>query len=425
MYRFETLQVHAGFRSDPTTGAITVPVFQSNAYEYESAQQAVDRFALKEGGYIYTRLGNPTTDVLEQRMCALEGGVGALATASGHSAEILAFLTMLDSGDHIVASAYAYGGTVNILTHTLPRYGITTTFVNPDDPQNFKNALQDNTKLVFVEQLGNPLANIVDVDAVAEIAHGHKIPLMVDNTFPTPYLYRPFEHGADIIIHSATKYINGHGNSMGGILIDGGTFDWEASGKFPGLTQPDDSYHGVTFSKDFGKSAFIIRARVSLMRDIGPCPSPFNSYMMLTGLETLSLRMQKIVENTRKAVEFLSKHPGVAWVKYPELKDSPYYELAQRDFQKGCSGVFVFGIKGGAAAGGKFIDSLKLLYHASNLADSHSMVTHPASTTHSQLSEDALRKAGLSPEMIRVSIGIEDAQDIIEDLDQAIKAALA
>ncbi len=424
MYRFETLQVHAGFRSDPATGAITVPIFQSNAYEYASVQQAADRFALKDGGYIYTRLGNPTTDVLEQRMCALEGGVGALAASSGHGAEMLAFMTLLNSGDHVVASGYIYGGTVNILTHTLPRYGIETTFVNPDDPENFAEAIKENTKLIFLEQLGNPLANIVDVRAVSKIARANGIPLMVDNTFATPYLYRPFEHGADIVLHSSTKYINGHGNSMGGVLIDSGNFDWEASGKFPGLTQPDDSYHGVTFTKDFGKAAFIVKARVSLMRDIGACPSPFNSYMMLMGLETLSLRMKKVVENTREVISFLSKHPGVDWVKYPELKDSPYFELAKRDFPGGCSGVFVFGIKGGAAAGAKFIDNLKLLYNASNLADSHSMVVHPASTTHSQLSEEALREAGLSPEMVRVSIGLEDAQDIIEDIDQAINAAL-
>lgn len=425
MYQFDTLQLHAGYRKDPATGAITVPIYQSNAYGYDSTQQAADRFALKESGHMYTRLSNPTTDVLEQRIAALEGGVGALAAASGHAAEITGLLTLLDAGDHVVASSTLYGGTYNIFSQTLPRYGITTTFVNSDDPANFKAALKENTKLIYLEQLGNPVVNLVDVDAVAKIAHAHQIPLMVDNTFATPYLYRPFEHGADIVIHSATKYIGGHGSTMGGLLVDSGNFDWEASGKFPTLSQPDPSYHGEIHTKLFGKAAYIGKARVSLMRDLGACISPFNSFLLLMGLETLSLRMDKIVANTQKLVAHLEKHPGVSWVHYPQMPSSRYYELAQRDFPKGCSGVFVFGIKGGVQAGATFIDHLKLFYNASNLADSHSMVVHPASTTHSQLSEEALKAAGILPEMIRVSVGLEDPADLIEDLDQAIAASQA
>ncbi len=424
MYRFDTLSVHAGQQADPATGAITVPIFLSNAYAYESTQQAADRFELKDGGYIYTRLSNPTTAVLEQRIAALEGGVGAIAAASGHAAEILGFLTLLSAGDHIVSSANIYGGTYNILSATLPRYGIETTFVNPDDPENFRKAMRKNTKLVYLEQLGNPVINIVDVDAVAEIAHSQGVALMVDNTFPTPYLYRPFEHGADLIVTSATKYIGGHGSVMGGLLIDSGKFDWKASGKYPTLTEPDPSYHGAVQTDLFGSAAFIGKARVSLMRDLGACISPFNSFMLLNGLETLSLRMDKMVSSVRTIIAHLNAHPGVAWISYPEVATSPYYALAKRDFPKGCSGTFAFGIKGGVKNGAAFIDNLKLFYHASNLADSHSLVTHPASTTHSQMSPEDQIAAGVLPEMIRVSVGLEDPLDLIDEIDRALEIAL-
>ena len=422
--KFDTIALHAGYRKDAANSAITVPIYQSNAYHYDTAQQAADRFALKDDGYIYTRLGNPTSAVLETRMAALEGGVGALATSSGHAAELIALLTILSAGDHVVSSTYIYGGTFNLLSQTLPRYGITTTFVNPDDPENFRRALKDNTKLFYAEQLGNPVINVIDVEAISAIAHENGIPLMIDNTVASPYLYRPIEHGADIVVESTTKYVGGHGSTMGGMIIDGGKFDWEASGKFPMLTQPDPSYHGDIHTKLFGSAAFIGKARVSIQRDVGAAPSPMNSFFLINSLETLSVRMDRIVYNTRKLIEFLKDHPGVEGITYPEIPESKYYELAKRDLPKGCSGLFCFDIKGGVEAGAKFINNLKLFYHASNFADSHSMVSHPASTTHSQMSSEERLSSGLTDGMIRVSVGLEDIEDLKEDLDQAIRAAI-
>jgi len=422
-YRFDTLQVHAGQMPDPTTGSRAVPIYQTTSYVFNDTGHAANLFALKEFGNIYTRIMNPTTDVFEKRMAALEGGVGALAVSSGSAAITYAVMNIAESGDNIVAASTLYGGTYNLFSQTLPKFGIKTIFVDPDDPENFRKAINERTKALFIETIGNPGINLIDIEKVAEIAHENKIPLIVDNTFGTPYLIRPFEHGADIVVHSATKYIGGHGTSIGGVIVDSGNFDWAASGRFPGFTEPDPSYHGLKFTEAFGNAAYIIKVRVQLLRDTGACLSPFNAFLLLQGLETLSLRVEKHLSNTKRIVEFLSQHPKVSWVNYPSLPGNKYYGLAQKYFPKGAGSIFTFGIKGGREAGIRFIENLKLFSLLANVADAKSLVIHPASTTHAQLSEQEQLDAGVTPDMIRLSIGIEDAEDLIEDLAQALDKA--
>lgn len=417
-FKFETKQLHAGQQVDPTTKARAVPIYQTTSYVFDDTQEGEDLFALRKPGNIYTRLMNPTNDVFEQRIAALEGGVAALATASGSAAITYAILNIASAGDHIVAASTLYGGTYNLFATTLPRYGITTTFVDPDDPANFESAIRENTKALYIETLGNPGINVIDIEKVADIAHKNKIPLIVDNTFGTPYLIRPFEFGADVVVHSATKFIGGHGTSIGGVIIDGGTFDW-TSGKFPYFTEPDQSYHGVRFGYDTAPAAFVTRIRVQLMRDTGACLSPFNSFLFIQGLETLSLRVERHVENARKVAEYLSGHDKVAWVHYPSLKGDKYYGLAQKYFPKGAGSIFTFGVKGGGAAARKFIDHLELFSNLANVADAKSLVVHPASSTHQQLSPEEQEKAGVTEDQVRLSIGLENIDDIIEDLEIA------
>jgi len=422
--KFDTLQVHAGQKPDPTTGARAVPIYQTTSYVFNNVEHAANLFALKETGNIYTRIMNPTTDVFEQRMAALEGGVGALAVASGSAAITYAILNIAGAGDEIVSASTLYGGTYNLFSVTLPKLGIKTIFVDPDDPENFRKAINSKTKAVYIETIGNPGINIIDIEAVAKIAHENGLPLIVDNTFGTPYLIRPIEFGADIVVHSATKFIGGHGTSIGGVIVDSGKFDWAGSGRFPGLTEPDPSYHGISYAKDIGPAAYIIKARVQLLRDTGAALSPFNSFLLLQGLETLSLRVEKHVSNTKAIAEFLQDHPLVSWVNYPSLKGNKYYELAQKYLPKGAGSIFTFGIKGGIDTAKKFIESLEIFSLLANVADAKSLVIHPATTTHSQLSEEEQRAAGVTPDQIRLSIGIEDVDDLIYDLDQALKKAV-
>lgn len=422
--KFETLQLHGGQTPDPTTHAMAVPIYQTTSYAFDSSEHAQRLFALEEPGNIYTRMMNPTTNVLEERMALLEGGVGALAFASGSAAITAAILNIAGTGDELVAASTLYGGTYNLFSATLPRLGIKTTFVNPDDPENFRAAINENTKALYIESLGNPAINIVDVKAVADIAHEHGIPLIIDNTFATPYLFRPLDYGADIVVYSATKFIGGHGTTIGGIIVDGGNFDWAASGKFPVFTTPDPSYHGISYARDIGAAAFIIKARVQLLRDTGACISPFNAFLLLQGLETLSLRLDRHLENTRAVVTFLKDHPQVTWVNYPSLPDNPYKSLSDKYFKKGPGSIFTFGIKGGIDAARKFIDSLELFTHLANVADAKSLVIHPATTTHQQLSGDDLIAAGITADMIRLSIGLEHIDDILADLDQALIKAV-
>jgi O-acetylhomoserine (thiol)-lyase len=421
--KFDTLQVHAGQQVDPTTGSRAVPIYQTTSYVFNDADHAANLFALKESGNIYTRIMNPTSDVFEQRVAALEGGVGALAVSSGSAAITYSILNIAGAGDEIVAASTLYGGTYNLFSATLPKLGINTIFVNPDEPENFRKAINDKTKALYIETIGNPGINLVDIEKVADIAHENGIPLIVDNTFGTPYLIRPIEFGADIVVHSATKFIGGHGTSIGGIIVDGGKFDWSKSGKFPGFTEPDLSYHGIRYYEALGAVAYILKARVQLLRDTGAAISPFNSFLFLQGLETLSLRIERHVSNTRKIVEFLKNHPLVSWVNYPELEGNKYQELAKKYLPKGAGSIFTFGIKGGLEAGRTFINSLELFSLLANVADAKSLVIHPASTTHAQLSEEAQLTAGVTPDMIRLSIGIEDANDLIFDLNQALKAS--
>lgn len=420
-YKFDTLQVHAGQEPDSATGSRAVPIYQTTSYVFRDSEHAANLFALKEEGNIYTRMMNPTSDVFEKRVAALEGGVGALAVASGSAAINYAVINIASAGDEIVSASTLYGGTYNLFSSILPRFGIKTNFVNPDDPENFKKAINDKTKLLYIETIGNPGINLVDIEKVAQIAHEAGIPLVVDNTFGTPYLIRPFEYGADIVVHSATKFIGGHGTSIGGVIVDSGKFDWKGSGKFGCLTEPDPNYHGVSYTDTFGPSAYIVRARVSVLRDTGSCISPFNSFLFLQGLETLSLRVERHVSNTRKIVDFLSKHPLVSWVNYPNLKGNKYYELAQKYLPKGAGSIFTFGVKGGVEAGKKFSEALEIFSMLANVADAKSLVIHPASTTHSTLSEEQQIEAGVTPDMIRMSIGIEDPDDLIYDIDQALK----
>ncbi|AOY75238.1 homocysteine synthase [Clostridium formicaceticum] len=422
--RFDTLQVHAGQSPDPTTGSRAVPIYQTSSYVFNDADHAANLFALKEPGNIYTRIMNPTTDVFEQRIAALEGGVGALAVASGSAAITYAILNIAEAGDEVVAASTLYGGTYNLFAATLPKLGIKVNFVDPDDPENFAKAINEKTKAVYIESIGNPGINLIDIEAVAKIAHENGLPLIVDNTFGTPYLIRPIEFGADIVVHSATKFIGGHGSSIGGVIVDGGNFDWEKSGRFPGLTEADPTYHGVKYVEACGPLAFIVKARVQLLRDTGASLSPFNSFLFLQGIETLSLRVERHVENTKKIVAFLSKHPLVSWVNYPSLAGNKYYELAQKYLPKGAGSIFTFGIKGDVEAGKKFINSLELFSLLANVADAKSLVIHPASTTHAQLSEEDQKAAGVTPDMIRLSVGIEDVEDLIEDLDQALQKAV-
>lgn len=422
--RFDTLQVHAGQSPDPATGARAVPIYQTTSYVFNDSKHAADLFALKEFGNIYTRIMNPTTDVFEQRMAALEGGVGALAVASGSAAITYAVTNIASAGDEIVAASTLYGGTYNLFANTLPRFGIKTIFVDPDDVENFKKAINEKTKAVYIETIGNPGINIIDVEKVAGIAHAKNIPLIVDNTFGTPYLIRPIEYGADIVVHSATKFIGGHGTSIGGVIVDSGKFDWAASGKFPLLTEGDPSYHGIKYVDALGPLAYIVKARVTLLRDTGAAISPFNSFLLLQGLETLSLRVEKHVSNAKKVAAFLQEHPSVSWVNYPSLKGNRYYELAQKYLPKGSGAIFTFGIKGGIKEAKRFIESLELFSHLANVADAKSLVIHPASTTHQQLGEKEQLSAGVTPDMVRLSIGIEDADDLMEDLDQALNNAV-
>lgn len=421
--KFDTLQVHAGQKPDPTTGSRAVPIYQTTSYVFENSEHAADLFALRKPGNIYTRIMNPTNDVFEHRVAALEGGIGALAVASGSAAITYSILNIAGAGDEIVAASTLYGGTYNLFSTTLPRLGIKTAFVNPDDAQNFQKAINSKTKAIYIESIGNPGTNLVDIEAVAKIAHDNGIPLIIDNTFGTPYLIRPIEFGADIVVHSATKFIGGHGTSIGGVIVDSGKFEWAASGKFPTFTEPDTSYHGLRYAQDVGAAAFITKARVQLLRDTGAALAPLNAFLFLQGLETLSLRVERHVSNTKKIAEFLSNHPQVSWVNYPSLKGNKYFDLASKYFPKGAGSIFTFGIKGGAEAGKKFSDSLEIFSLLANVADVKSLVIHPASTTHSQLSEEELIASGAAPELVRLSIGIEDVEDLIYDIDQALKKA--
>ncbi|WP_434578683.1 homocysteine synthase [Thermoanaerobacterium thermosaccharolyticum] len=421
--KFDTLQVHAGQKPDPTTGSRAVPIYQTTSYVFKDTDQAAALFNLKEAGNIYTRIMNPTNDVFEQRIAALEGGVGAVATASGAAAITYSILNIAGAGDEIVSASTLYGGTYNLFALTLPKLGIKTTFVDPDDPENFRKAITDRTKALYIETIGNPGINIPDFEAIAKIAHENKIPLIVDNTFATPYLFRPFEYGADIVVHSATKFIGGHGTSIGGVIVDSGKFDWAGSGRFPEFVEPDPSYHGIKYVESFGPAAYITKLRVQLLRDTGASLSPFNAFLFLQGLETLSLRVQRHVENAQKVAEFLAKNPNVSWVNYPGLKENKYHELAKKYLPKGAGSILTFGIKGGINAGIKFINSLELFSLLANVGDAKSLVIHPASTTHSQLNEEELSLAGVTPDQIRLSIGIEDIDDILYDLDQALKKA--
>lgn len=421
--KFDTLQIHGGQSPDPTTGSRALPIYQTTSYVFNSVEHGANLFSLKEEGNIYTRIMNPTTDVLEKRIALLEGGVGAVAVASGSAAITYAILNILQVGDEIVSSSTLYGGTFNLFSTTLPRLGINTTFVDCDDPENFRKAINENTKVLYVETIGNPVINVSDIEAIAKIAHENNIPLIVDNTFGTPYIVRPFEFGADIVIHSATKFIGGHGTSIGGIVVDSGNFEWEKSKKFNVLTEPDPSYHGISYTKDIGRSAYITKLRVQLLRDTGACISPFNSFLLIQGLETLSLRVDRHISNTKRIVEYLSNHPSVSWVNYPGLEGNRYYELSKKYCPKGPGSIFTFGIKGGVEAGKIFIESLQIFSHLANVADAKSLVIHPASTTHAQLSEEEQKIAGVSPDMIRVSVGIEDIDDLIYDLEQALNKA--
>ncbi|MGI6453906.1 MAG: homocysteine synthase [Syntrophomonadaceae bacterium] len=422
--KFDTLQIHAGQKPDPATGARAVPIYQTTSFVFQDAQQAADLFALKEAGNIYTRIMNPTTDVFEQRMAALEGGAGGLAVASGSAAVTYAVLNIAQAGDEIVSASTLYGGTYNLFSFTLPRLGIHTRFVDPEEPENFRKAVNDKTKAIYIETLGNPGINIIDMAAVAAIAHDNGIPLIADNTFATPYLLRPIEYGADIVVHSATKFIGGHGTSIGGIIVDSGKFDWTQNGKFPGLTEPDQSYHGVRYVDDFGPAAYITKARVQLLRDTGATLAPFNAFLFLQGLETLSLRVERHVSNTVKIATWLNEHPAVQWVNYPSLPGNRYHSLCRKYFPRGAGSIFTFGIKGGTRAAIKFMESLEIFSLLANVADVKSLVIHPASTTHAQLSEQEQLSAGVTPDMIRLSIGLEDADDLMADLDQALRKAI-
>lgn len=421
--KFETLALHVGQEeADPVTDARAVPIYATTSYVFHNSDHAEARFNLSDAGNIYGRLTNPTQDIFEKRIAALEGGVAALAVASGAAAITYTFQNLAHAGDHIVAANTIYGGTYNLLAHTLPEYGITTTFIDPDEDGAFEKAIKENTKAVFIETLGNPNSNIIDIKKVADIAHAHKIPLVIDSTFATPYLVRPIEYGADIVVHSATKFIGGHGTAIGGVIVDSGNFDWEASGKFPSLTEPNPSYHGVSFTKAVGKAAFVTKIRAILLRDTGATLSPFHAFIFLQGLETLSLRVERHAENTKKVVEFLANHPQVENVNHPSLPGSKYKELYDKYFPNGGGSIFTFEIKGGAEDAKKFIDNLQIFSLLANVADVKSLAIHPATTTHSQLNEAELAEQGIKPNTIRLSIGTEHIDDILFDLQEAFDA---
>ena len=421
--KFETKQLHVGQESaDPVTDSRAVPIYQTSSYVFHNSEHAAARFGLTDAGNIYGRLTNPTEDIFEQRIAALEGGVAALAVASGAAAIAYTFQNLAQAGDHIVASKTIYGGTYNLLEHTLPAYGITTTFVDANNLDEIRNAIQDNTKAVFIETLGNPNSNVVDIEEIAKIAHENKIPLVIDNTFGTPYLIRPIEYGADIVVHSATKFIGGHGTTIGGVIVDSGKFDWEASGKFPSLVEPNPSYHGISFTKAAGPAAFVTKIRAILLRDTGATLSPIHAFIFLQGLETLSLRVELHGENALKFVDYLSKHQQVEKVNHPSLPDAPTHDLYEKYFPNGGGSIFTFEIKGGAEEAKKFIDNLQVFSLLANVADVKSLVIHPASTTHSQLSEEELLDQGIKPNTIRLSIGTEHIDDIIDDLEEAFAA---
>jgi O-acetylhomoserine (thiol)-lyase len=420
---FETLSLHAGQQPDPVTHARAVPIYQTTSYLFEDVDHAAGLFNLERAGHIYTRISNPTTAVLEERLAALEDGVGAVCTASGMAAMHLAIATLVGAGDHIVASASLYGGSVNLLTHTLPRFGVTTTFVKPRDHDGLRAAIRPNTRLVIAETIGNPGLEVLDIPRVAEIAHAVGIPLLIDNTFATPYLSRPIALGADIVMHSTTKWIGGHGVAIGGVIVDGGRFDWQASGKFPTLTESYAGYHGIVFAEEFGPAAFIMRARAEGLRDFGACLSPANAFYLLQGVETLALRMERHMANTAAVVEFLSKNPAVEWVLHPSLPTHPDHALAGKLLPKGGGSIVSFGIKGGRAAGRKFIEAVRLASHLANVGDAKTLVIHPASTTHQQMDAAALAAAGVGEGLVRLSIGLEAATDIVDDFEQALHAS--
>jgi len=418
--KFDTLSLHAGQKPDPVYGARAVPIYQTTSYVFQDTDHAASLFNLERAGHIYSRISNPTVAVLEERVAALEGGVGAVATASGQAALHLAVATLMGQGGHIVSSASVYGGSHNLFSHTLPRFGIETSFVDPRDPDACAAAIRPETRLVFGETLGNPGLEVMNLPLIAEVAHAHGVPLMIDNTFATPYLCRPLEHGVDIVMHSATKFMGGHGVAIAGILVDGGTFDWEASGKFPTLTEPYAGYHGLDFVEEFGPIAFVMRARADGLRDFGAAMSPQTAFYILQGLETLPLRMQRHVANARKVVAFLAEHEAVAWVAYPDLPEHPDHNLARVLLPDGPGAIFSFGIKGGREAGRKFIEGVTLHSHLANVGDAKSLVIHPASTTHQQMDAAALKAAGIGEDMVRISVGLEDPEDLIEDLGRAL-----
>ena len=421
-YGFNTRALHAGYDPDPTTKARAVPIYQSTSFVFDNSDHAAALFALQQFGNIYTRIMNPTTAVLENRVASLENGAAALATASGQAAQLLALSSLLESGDEMVSASTLYGGTYTQFDVSFRRLGYNTIFVDPDDPENFRKAITPRTKCLYGETISNPRGNVLDIEAVAKIAHEHNLPLVIDNTFATPYVCRPIDYGADIVVHSLTKFMGGHGNSIGGIIVDGGRFDW-TKGNYSQLTKPSPAYHGMVFSQVFGNIAFIIRARVEGLRDMGPCMSPFNSFLFLQGIETLGMRMDRHLSNAMETAKFLEGHKYVMWVKYPSLPSSPYYELARKYVPKGGGAVFSFGIKGGYDSGKKFVDSLKMFSHLANVGDARSLVIYPAATTHQQLSADQQKEAGVEPDMIRLSVGIEDIEDILWDLDQALEAS--
>ena len=422
-FKRDTLSLHAGQKPDPTTGARAVPIYQTTSYVFDDTEQAASLFNLERAGHIYTRISNPTVAVLEERVAALEGGVGAVCTASGQAALHLAVATLMDAGAHIVSSASIYGGSHNLFTHTLPRFGIETSFVHPRDTEGFRKAIRAETRMVFGETLGNPGLEIMDMPAVAAIAHEAGIPLMIDSTFATPCLCRPIEHGCDIVMHSATKFLGGHGVAIGGVIVDAGKLDWEASGKFPTLTEPYLGYHGIDFAEEFGPAAFIARARAEGLRDFGACMSPTNAFHILQGVESLPVRMARHVENARKIVAFLEGHDAVSWVSYPELASHPDHERAKTLLPQGSGAIFCFGVKGGREAGRAFIEAVELLSHLANVGDAKSLVIHPASTTHQQMDAAALEAAGVGEDMVRLSIGLEDPEDLIADLERGLRAA--
>jgi O-acetylhomoserine (thiol)-lyase len=424
-YSFDTLALHGGTTPDPTTGARAVPIYQTTSYQFKDTDHAANLFGLKEFGNIYTRIMNPTNDVVEQRLAALEGGVGALVTSSGQAAETFAILNLASAGDHIVSSASLYGGTYNLFHYTLPKLGVDATFVDPTDPENFRRAIKPNTKAIYGESVGNPKLDIFPLEAVAKIAHENGLPLIIDNTTPTPYLLRPIEHGADIVVHSTTKYIGGHGLSIGGVIVDAGKFDWSKSARHDALfNQPDPSYHGLAYSA-LGAMAYILKARLTLLRDIGAAQSPFNSFLNIIGLETLHLRMERHIQNANTVAAHLAKHPHVSWVIHPSLPSHPQHELIKRVAPKGLTALVGFGIKGGREAGRQFINNLKLFSHLANIGDAKSLAIHPATTTHSQLTPDEQSSTGVTDDFVRLSIGLEDIQDILWDLDQALETAVA